>query len=376
MTVHAAHDKESQTMTGSGGVIRIGFIGPSLLFGGAERWIYNLLRHCSGDRIKWVANVVAYPYVEPKMLGLVSSYVPTYCSGRIFFRDSSRRTSLARSILDLCARAHIVVGWELDNSLTERLGPHNRKLVNVLQRNAPELGDSIRPEHFVVAVSPFWSQFTSTSRGGVQIIPNGIELDRCTPTLTRGEIRKQWAIGDTTLAIGYIGRIAAEKNCTALARAVCSIGGDAVVIVYGSTIDQSRPIIQQMRRIAGDKVKIFPPTEDVGNVFRGMDVFMLPSYSEACPLALLEAFAAKVPVVVTDNPLIDGLESQYGRFSQRVSADASGRELANSIAQAQSVSQDVLNRARDVVFDHYSARLVAERWSTYLTSVFHRLYLE
>jgi glycosyltransferase involved in cell wall biosynthesis len=69
------------------------------------------------------------------------------------------------------------------------------------------------------------------------------------------------------------------------------------------------PLLADMQRLAavlelGDRVRFWGSRHDVPRLLAQSDVFVLPSLSEGCPNALLEAMAAGLPVIATN---VDGV---------------------------------------------------------------------
>jgi glycosyltransferase involved in cell wall biosynthesis len=132
----------------------------------------------------------------------------------------------------------------------------------------------------------------------VMVIPNGID---CHPFDAIPTVR---SFPDQPLRLLYIGRLAREKGVYEMLqgmRLALEMGVEARLIVAGNGAELPR-----LRRYAqalglGARVCFAGPVfgADKVKLLGGCDLFLLPSYSEGLPYALLESMAAGVPVIAT-----------------------------------------------------------------------------
>lgn len=117
-------------------------------------------------------------------------------------------------------------------------------------------------------------------------------------------LRLELGLNNTSKVILTVGRLSKEKGHADLIRAFARLrqaaGSDSLrLIVVGGGVERAR-----LERICSSSALshsvIFTGHRDDAKTFYGIaDVFVLPSYSEGSPNALLEAMAARVPVVAT-----------------------------------------------------------------------------
>jgi glycosyltransferase involved in cell wall biosynthesis len=147
----------------------------------------------------------------------------------------------------------------------------------------------------------------------VQVIHNGIDVPAFGDSAANG-LRDELKLRPDAFIIGIIGRIAEEKDHVTLLRAMQQVRQarpDAVLLVIGDG-----PIGPQVRSAASelgvaDVVKFLGFRHDVPALLQLLDVFVLSSTTEGISLTLLEAMAARKPIVATrvgGNPevVIDG----------------------------------------------------------------------
>lgn len=132
----------------------------------------------------------------------------------------------------------------------------------------------------------------------VVVLPNGID---CRPYDNVPVVR---SLPDLPLRLLYIGRVAREKGLYETLQAVRlaqELGVEVRLIVAGRGEEQPR--LRRYTQALGiaNRVCFSGPVfgADKVKLLGGCDVFVLPSYGEGLPYALLEAMAAGIPVIAT-----------------------------------------------------------------------------
>jgi len=162
----------------------------------------------------------------------------------------------------------------------------------------------IRLSLITATQSVFVSEHTKDSfRHAGPVVPNGIDTASIGRSLgNRDEIREELGLGGFT--IGFAGRKTKNKGffdfLTAL-HSLRSAGEDVHGLVTGEEPAENRSEAETRTRELGltSFISDLGPREDHLRFLAAMDVFVLPSYREGMPLALLEAMAAGLPVVAT-----------------------------------------------------------------------------
>ena len=140
----------------------------------------------------------------------------------------------------------------------------------------------------------------------IEVIPTGIDLQRFA-TGEGARCRQQHAIPAKALLLGYLGRLAPEKNLGFLAAAVADFlcqRPQAHFLLAGE--GSERASLLQHFSAAGVAGRIHTlgvlPSKELADAYRAMDVFVFASQSETQGLVLAEAMAAGTPVVAVDAP--------------------------------------------------------------------------
>lgn len=129
-------------------------------------------------------------------------------------------------------------------------------------------------------------------------IPNAFDPDR--PRLERAEARLRLGVSDQDFVVGWVGRLSPEKGGDVLLDALALLPGPGVRgAIVGDGPD--RAALEERTRSLGiaDRVNWAGTIPDASRLFPGFDAFVLSSRTEGMPIVLLEAMAARVPVVAT-----------------------------------------------------------------------------
>jgi glycosyltransferase involved in cell wall biosynthesis len=194
----------------------------------------------------------------------------------------------------------------------------------------------------------------------VVLVPNGID---CRPFDGLGTVH---SFPDQPLRLLYIGRMAREKGLYELLqglRLATELGVNAQLILAGGGEEKPR-----LRRYAqalglGSRVCFSGPVFDQDKVklLDGCDVFVLPSYAEGLPYALLESMAAGVPVITTPVGAIPDVvtDGTHGLLVPPRDGSAIARALAILAADRERISW--MSRAcRRRIRDAFSIERVAD----------------
>ena len=105
-----------------------------------------------------------------------------------------------------------------------------------------------------------------------------------------------------SIRIGYVGSFQERKNLSWLVQTVAQLAGkyDIRLLIYGAKDQTEKDKIQALWQDSQDRMTVGEFTEDVASVYAGLDIFVLPSWSETMPLVVLEAMQAGVCVIQTD----------------------------------------------------------------------------
>jgi len=136
----------------------------------------------------------------------------------------------------------------------------------------------------------------------LRVVPNGVSTEPACGPGDGADVRRSLGIPDGAAVVGTVGRLDEIKRQDDLIRALSRLGGDGPaphLLLVGDG-----PALGPLRSLAegaglGRRVHFVGYQERPGRYLAAMDVFALPSRSEGMPLAVLEAWAAGLPVVAS-----------------------------------------------------------------------------
>ncbi len=146
-------------------------------------------------------------------------------------------------------------------------------------------------------------------KSSYEVIPLGVNTN---VFRSKGNIAKN-ALNIKGPSIGYCGRLAKEKNIDIVYKTFKKLKkeiDDLSLVILGSGLSKYEKLFSNDNDVKYIKSTIFPQM-----VYRAMDVFLLPSYTETTSLTTLEAMSTKsVPIVSNVGYLGNYVESDYNGY--------------------------------------------------------------
>lgn len=363
---------------GGHGKVRVAFLTPTLLMGGAERWMIALARCCDPRRIEWTGTALCDGApAHSDLCREMSAFMPVYAGPGTGPPGDPyvTRCRSARAALDAAlGGSDVLVTWGV-RDLAKQIEGYRIPAVFVSHGAGDWSVWTVRSSepgatHFVAVSEEALEPFSPEVRQGVTVIHNGIDVERCTPTAPRHRVRAGWGFQPHHRLIGYVGRYSPEKNPLAAAHAARRLGGDYRAVYVGTGWKEAETRAG-VAAVAGPRATFVPRDRQVGNALSAIDVFVLASPSEGFSLSLAEAWYCGVPVVATRVGAVPELERLHGQLVAPVPVAPSPEELAHAVEVALSPEfhSAVVFRAHEVVSLGYTARAMARRWTDYLCSV-------
>jgi len=142
----------------------------------------------------------------------------------------------------------------------------------------------------------------------VATIHNGIDLGRVESALTREQARARLGIPENAIAIGCIGRLEEQKGHRFLLEA-CARLADIRLLVAGD--GRLRQDLESQAAALGiaSRTAFLGARSDVADILRALDISVMPSLWEGLSIAMLEAMAAGLPLVISD---VSGVAQAFG----------------------------------------------------------------
>ena len=156
--------------------------------------------------------------------------------------------------------------------------------------------------HVVSRATLYQALSAGVRRDRISCIINGVDADRFAPGVGSGALRRACGVGEEIPLVGFIGRLSHEKGPELFVRAAGAIlqrhpEAHAVMIGEGSMREYLETLAEETGIAA--RLHLVGLRDDIPDCLRQLAILVSSSRSEGTPLAIMEAQATGVPVVVT-----------------------------------------------------------------------------
>lgn len=211
------------------------------------------------------------------------------------------------------------------NGVTERIvHSHNTALRKTTAKRTKLLIHNVCKRLFCGAFTELWACSSQAARfmfpkkialhNEYTLIPNGIDAKRFAfDPKKRADFREKLKAGDKLLIVN-IGRLSEQKNQSFLLDAACALKKrkeDFILLLVGEG-DMLDELKAKAKRLGvADRVIFYGTTSDIPSVLSAADVFAFPSLFEGLGIAAVEAQAAALPVVCSENIPEEAFLTEY-----------------------------------------------------------------
>jgi UDP-glucose:(heptosyl)LPS alpha-1,3-glucosyltransferase len=168
----------------------------------------------------------------------------------------------------------------------------------------------IKPRPIIIAIAHMIKDdmelFFHAKPGEIKIIYNGVDTNRYNNSLRsrfRGQLRKQWGVNENDTVFLFVSYDLKKKGIEPLVEAAASLkkagsGAFKIIVVGGQPYRSLEKIIAKLD--IKDKLVFTGRVKSVEEVYANGDVFVLPTYYDACSLVVIEAMASGLPAITTE----------------------------------------------------------------------------
>jgi len=212
-------------------------------------------------------------------------------------------------------------------------------------------------------------------QGRVKVVHLGLDFDLFDPDrVNPDEQRAKWGADGDTVVIGLVGRIDPAKGQATFIKSAAGLlkhlrAGEKLkfVIVGEETLGSSTNHLQELKEMVSqfrldDHVVFAGYQENIPEVMRAFDVFVMPSKQEAFGLVAIEAMAMECPIVISSGGSaaeIVGAE-EYGLIMKPDDPYDLQRQLRHLLDNPMQRVQ-MGQRAREHVKSHYDRKARVQR---------------
>lgn len=263
---------------------------------------------------------------------------------------------LAAKLAGVPVVLHTVHGF----AFHEESSPFTIRLYAAMERLAAHAADC------VVTVSEFHREWANRLGIGnvdkVVAIPNGISAERVRPSRSRAAMRAALDIDGHECVILSCGRLAPQKGLEYLLQAVPLLRSRLTrppkVLLVGD--GPARGGLETLAKNLGvlQEVRFLGFRSDIGDLLEAADLVVLPSLREGLSITLLEAMAARKPIVTTS--IGSNLEVTQRGAAALLVPPKDARALAEAIVRLASTPTEA-DRLAEAAFARYTANYTEER---------------
>lgn len=206
----------------------------------------------------------------------------------------------------------------------------------------------------------------------VALVPNGIPLKPFDQPVDRNQKRSELGVAPNQFLMVCTARLIPSKGVGILLQAMHYLMKSAPGLNLRLLVLGDGPLRQELEQMTTNLglrqvVTFLGHRKDVREILQSADLFVLPSLSEGLPLSVLEAMAAKCPVVAT---AVGGIPDviKHGTSGFLVTpgdAEAMARGLLYVISRPERRKTYVENAHQEVWLRHSSERMVEEIYRIY-----------
>lgn len=209
----------------------------------------------------------------------------------------------------------------------------------------------------------------------VTVLYAPVDIDKFNPGVVnikvKSRLKAEFGISDNDIVVGTVGNINMSKGYEYFIKAAKLVKekkNNTKFLVVGKILETKREYYQRLKKLVSllnlTKDIIFLGfREDTPHIFSLFNVFVLSSVDEACPVAVLEAMAMKVPIVATN---VGGVEEQIvnnesGIIVEPKRADLLAKGILRFLDSPEKKLKKMTEKARERVEKIFSEEIISER---------------
>jgi glycosyltransferase involved in cell wall biosynthesis len=162
------------------------------------------------------------------------------------------------------------------------------------------------------------SKYSVGRRERFSIVPLGIDVDKFFANdEKRKRLRSELEVADSDILVGFVGRLTEIKNLSLLLQVAAMTRDQSNIkfVIVGDGHLRSSLESEAASLDVADNVMFIGNREDVADIYNALDIVALTSLNEGTPLSLIEAMAARKPVIST---AVGGVRDLLGTATRSV----------------------------------------------------------
>ncbi|MBT5469609.1 MAG: glycosyltransferase family 4 protein [Nitrospina sp.] len=213
------------------------------------------------------------------------------------------------------------------------------------------------------------------SRKRLKYLGNGINCQKYDPDTVgiekRKSVRSSFDFKEDAFVVGFVGRLVQEKGIRELFSAIPKVLSKfphvRFIIIGPMEPDQGDNVSEEeVEKMRTQYQVVFTGfSNNLGDLYSALDLYVLPTYREGVPRALMEASAMLVPAIATD---IRGcreviVPNETGWLVKPRSAEALAEKIIHTVSLPKEVRRKMGNKARAHIQKKFNEKRVMRRFS-------------
>jgi glycosyltransferase involved in cell wall biosynthesis len=206
------------------------------------------------------------------------------------------------------------------------------------------------------------------------VIDNGVDFKKFANNKKSNELRKSFGFNGNHRVIGTVASLTKEKGHIYLieaARKVVDAFPDCCFMIVGD--GDQRKLLEERTAQLGltEKVLFVGSRKDIPEILSILDLFVLPSLKEGLPIALLEAMAARLPIIATKVGAISKVivNNETGILVDSGSADSLRTAMLDLLHDRQKAKK-LASRGFRKVETEYSSQIMGSQYLKLYRTIF------
>lgn len=183
----------------------------------------------------------------------------------------------------------------------------------------------------------------------IEIIPNYIDTELFKPLNLQKEKNR----------VIFVGRLEEQKNLFSLIEAGAEISVKLVIIGSGSLKEKLKNFAQEKNAKVEFKENI--PNEKLPEELNKSEIFILPSFYEGCPKALLEAMSCGLPCIGTN---VEGIKDIIEHKENGYLCEPDAKSIKKAILEVlndKDLKEKISQNARKTILEKFSLEKILEK---------------
>lgn len=325
-----AHPPRSQNKpTAKKGEIRVMFVTPHLVFGGAERILFDVIKGLSKSGIPAAVCCAVKTGDWVKKFEEITEVCDLSKSSGLWSQKdaliaASKRFGSTVIQLSNCEILYFALPYlKTETGAAAINWIHiDQDYFNLLHKRGYRRFSQFIDKTVVTtsAMKEFLAKNSCVPQDKVAVVPNGVDLDLFDPAEfcgQRAQIKNKYGIPENRKAVIFLSRLVKEKNpflFIDIAERVGALCPESVFLVVGDGYLRNSMVKRAKKTKMAGRIKFLGFQNEIAEILSCASVFVSTSATEGFGLGAAEAMAMKVPVVLSEAGASLELTSSLGGY--------------------------------------------------------------